>query len=74
MIIIQIKFENPFIDKVEKFNDMIEVKAYLTNGTVKSYILGEELVIDNPDVKKFEVLTESRGIVTLDNKWMPISD
>lgn len=74
MIIIQIKFENPFIDKVEKFNDMIEVKAYLTNGTVKSYILGEELVIDNPDVKKFEVLTESHGIVTLDNKWMPISD
>lgn len=68
-----IQFENPYTGDVERFDDMTEVKAYLTNGQVKSYILGEELVIDNPSVKMFEVYSESRGIVRLDKHWMPVS-
>lgn len=74
MIIIQIKFENPFSDKIKVFTDMVSVKAYLTNGTVKSYILGEELVIDNPSVKKYLVYTESHGVIELNNEWMPVAD
>lgn len=74
MIIIQVKFENPFIDEVKAFTDAVEVRAYLTNGAVKSYILGVELVIDNPSVKKFIVYTESHGLIELDSNWMPIAD
>lgn len=66
-----IRFENPYTNDVEYFDDMTEVKAYLTNGKVVSYILGEELVIDNPSVKMFEVYSESRGVVRLDSHWMP---
>ena len=66
-----IQFDNPYTGDVEYFNDMTKVKAYLTNGKVQTYILGEELVINNPSVKMFEVYSESRGIVRLNRNWMP---
>lgn len=68
-----IRFENPYAGDVEQFDDMTEVKAFLTNEQVKLYILGEELVIDNPSVKMFEVYSDSRGVVRLDKHWMPVS-
>lgn len=70
----KIKFENPFTDNAQEFDDMVKIEAYLTNGTIRTYILGEELVIDNPSVKKFIVYTESRKPIELTGNWMPVAD